>query len=82
MGPGDRNAPHNSHHLDGGTVDRLLDDLRIPLTVVSGYAQLLQRRLRQDEEPDAAYLLARLAAIEEYAGRIEARLRRFEHDGH
>ena len=81
VGPGDHNTPHNPHPLDGDTGDRLLEDLRKPLAVVSGYAQLLQRRLRQDEEPDATYLLARLATIEEYAARIEARLQKFEHDG-
>ena len=80
--PGHHDASHNPHSLDADGVDRLVDDLRMPLTAILGYSQLLQRRLRHGDAPDAAYLLARLAAIERSTQDIETRLQVVEHESH
>lgn len=82
MEPGHCNTPHNPHGLDGDGVDRLVDDLRKPLTIIRGYSQLLQLWLRKGEVPDAAYLRTRLAAIERSTQEIETRLEAVEQESH
>ena len=61
-------------------LDRFLNDLRAPLSVIHAYTQVLQRRILQRRVYDEQHLLARLAVIERSAKTIEARLR--EHEVH
>lgn len=82
MEPGNHHTPpggHNSLNADG--VDRLVSDMRKPLSVVHASAQLLQRRIDQGQVTDPRDLLSRLAAIERSCKHIDARLQQLERDG-
>lgn len=78
MAPGDNNTPRNHNSLGENDADRLLGELRTPLTVICGYTQLLQRRLRRGGELRSDYLLARLAVIEQSTRDLEIRLQAVE----
>lgn len=73
--------PRGTNPTDGqGDSDRwsseaLQHHIRTPLSVIYGYVQLLQRRLRRGEVLDQADLLRTLGYIDQAARAIEGRLR-------
>lgn len=82
---------HQPHHRErpartgtgagsSSDIERLVDDLRAPLTIISAYAQLLQRGCRQGRELDPAMMVNHLGVVARAAERIEARLRVAERD--
>ena len=64
MEPRDESAPDGQDSLDIVTT-RDLERIANPLTVVHGYTELLQRRIRRGQTIDDAELLRILGLIEE-----------------
>ncbi len=80
MQPGDHNGPDNRRPLSGDEIDGLLHDLRVPLSVIHGYAQLLEHHLQKGNTLESGYLLERLALVERACRAIDTRLQQVEHD--
>lgn len=79
MEPGDkRRTRGHQRYLDPEEVNHAIGDLRVPLTVVHGYTQLLQRRIRQGRILEAYACLEGLVSIEQAAQAMEAKLRRLD----
>lgn len=68
----------NHHHLEDAELHRALGELRVPLSVMYGYTQLLQRRICQGRVHEAYACLNGLAAIQRSAKAMEANLARIE----
>jgi signal transduction histidine kinase len=66
-------GPHEATYLQ-----RIIHNLRSPLVVISGQAQLLARWARRSDHPDAAAVLARLAVIERMVRELDARIMALE----
>jgi signal transduction histidine kinase len=76
MEPGDkRRTRGHQRSLGPDEISHAVGDLRIPLTVLHGYTQLLQRRIRQGRILEAYACLDGLASIEQAAQAMEAKLR-------
>jgi signal transduction histidine kinase len=77
--PDAERAPRPDHRQDDGT-DALRHDLKIPLTVIRGHAQLMLRVVQRMEGPERARLLAGLAAIDAAVGILVTRIERIGDD--
>lgn len=55
-----------------------LHDLRGPLTIIRGQAQLLERSLRRNELPHSAATLTRLSTIDQMVVRLAAALEKLD----
>jgi signal transduction histidine kinase len=68
------------HHrnVEDDEIDRAFGELRVPLSVMYGYSQLLQRRINQGRIHEAYACLDGLAAIQRSARVMEANLMRIE----
>lgn len=66
-------GPHEATYLQ-----RIIHQLRSPLVVISGQAQLLARWARRSDHPDAAAVLARLAIIDRLARDLDDRITALE----
>lgn len=73
-----RRTRGHQRHLDPEEISHAIGDLRIPLTVMHGYTQLLQRRIRQGRILEAYACLEGLVSIEQAAQAMEAKLRRLD----
>jgi signal transduction histidine kinase len=62
-------GPHEVTYLQ-----RLIHNLRSPLDVISGQAQMVARWARRSGHPDAAAVLARLAVIDRLVRELDARI--------
>lgn len=78
--PPDPDARSPAEHRVDDLLADLRHNLRTPLTVISGQAQLARRRVRRIECPEGAYLLARLAAIESAVLAMGEQIERLGHD--
>lgn len=74
MEPRGKKANGQEHHCNVNACDGV-NNIRTPLTVVSGHVQLLQRRIRRGQPLDKDDLLRSLGHIERAAQAIEAQLR-------
>ena len=83
MEPRETNGSNGQgHRSDAEESDRVLQhDLRTPLAVICGHAQLLQRRLRRGDALDRDELLRTLGHVQLAAKAIEARLSDLDHTG-
>ena len=73
--------PHaggHHRHLEDNELNRAIGELRVPLSIMYGYAQLLQRRIHQGRIHEAYACLEGLAAIQQSAKTMEANLARIE----
>ncbi len=78
------------HHLDEpestdsmqepDALATLVGDLRVPLTVVLGRSQLLQRRIRTGRITNAYACMETLVLVDEAVRALNARLQRLEHE--
>ena len=79
MEPHDKQRAKGHHRpLEDDEIDRVLGELRVPLSVMYGYTQLLQRRINQGRIHEAYACLDGLAAIQRSARAMEASLMRIE----
>lgn len=60
--------------------DRMLCELRTPMTVILGEAQMLRRRIRQGKVRHAGECMETLVRVEWSIRNMEARLRALEED--
>ena len=75
MGP---DNDRDRHQHEDNEIGRAVNDLTPSITVIHGYAQLLQRRIRARGMPAEDDLLKALARIERAARAMDERLRRLE----
>ncbi len=57
--------PTPPRHLGDDTADEVVDRIASPLTVIRGWSQLWQRRIRRGEDLDRQQLFQALATIEQ-----------------
>jgi nitrogen-specific signal transduction histidine kinase len=63
-------TPDYKHELSA----QAIYDIRAPLTVIKGQAQLVQRWIGRNDVPGAEVLLARMAVIDDMVCRLDAHL--------
>lgn len=75
MEPRDNTRVKGQEDSESQLSNKMVHDIRTPLSVLHGHVQLLQRRLRQGQALDNDHLLQKLGYIEQAGRAIEAQLR-------